>query len=543
MAYQDDKSEGEDGSDTKRDAKALEQEGLDRRKEARNWKARFALDFKECYFFATPTRMRDVSSENAPAVGPDGDQNELQTSIGILNAQDFVTETVNTYMPESQPWCERGRGMFVKTEDWDKIADAVRKDDILIFDAMKASNLYSEVQKAFFPDLAIGTFGMWIHRPQVHGAISCQAVPLRELECNLGPDGEIDDRFVVRWTRNRYVRALLPGVQLPKAVADKLKSDPDERTCVWWGFWRLWNRLDDECWQAVVFVDKTMVDDKVHVGEGCCPLIVGRFNPCSDWPWGMGPLYTALPDLRQIDELEMQMIAHIELQLTPPITYPDDAFAAVEQGLEAGAAYPVRPGQQDAIKRIYEPGSPESGAYEHQDKEHRLRKLFYIDYPEQTGDTPPTLGQWLDEMARAQRRMGGPGAAFYREGPARIFLRFKYLLEAAGMLKPVRVNGKAVALLPYNPAQRAAEQQEIATNVQALQILSQVFPEEFKVQIDGDKTMRALIGKMRAKLIQFRDPEKVQAALGQITQLLKGRLGDAGGQGAGSPGTLPQVAP
>jgi hypothetical protein len=37
-------------------------------------------------------------------------------------------------------------------------------------------------------------------------------------------------------------------------------------------------------------------------------------------------------------------------------------------------------------------------------------------------------------MARAQRRIGRPGLPFWREGPAKIFLRFKYLLERAGAI-------------------------------------------------------------------------------------------------------------
>jgi len=507
----------------------LEIEALARKKEARIWKARFALDFKECYFFATPTRMREVMSDNEPAKAPDGDQGDLMTSSGILNCQDFVTEVVNTYMPEAQPWCSRGRGMFVKQSDWESVADQVGKDDMLIFDAMKASNLYPEVQKAFFPDLGIGTYGLWIHRRNLFEPISVQAVPLREIEINTGPDGYIDDRFVSRWTRNRNIKTLLPDVMLPRECLDDIRNEPERRTCVWWGFWRKWDRKDNEVYQAVTFVDKKMVASRLYEGEGSCPFMVGRFNPCADWPWGMGPLYTSLPELRQVDELESQRMLHGELELTPPISFPDESFAAVENGLEAGAAYPIRLGQQDAIKKIYEPGPAQAGQYESQEKEHRLRKLFFIDYPEQSGDTPPTLGQWLDEMARAQRRMGGPGSAFWWEGPAKIFLRFKFLLESAGTIQPVTVDGRAVGLLPYNPATRAAEQQEIATNVQAIQICAQAFPEEFKIRVDGAKTMLNLIKKMRAKLIAFRDKDEVEGAVNQIAKLVGGQLGAAGG--------------
>jgi hypothetical protein len=79
------------------------------------------------------------------------DAPELQTSLAMELSQDFVTETVNTYMPEAQQWCERGRGMFVPQDAFDKIKDDVAKDDKLIFDAMKASNLYSEIQKGVLP--------------------------------------------------------------------------------------------------------------------------------------------------------------------------------------------------------------------------------------------------------------------------------------------------------------------------------------------------------------------------------------------------------
>jgi hypothetical protein len=200
------------------------------------------------------------------------------------------------------------------------------------------------------------------------------------------------------------------------------------------------------------------------------------------------------------------------MQLTPPITYPDDSFTNIEQGLEA--AWPIRSAtaRTTRSRRSIEPGPADPASTCHEEMEKRLRRMFFVDHPEQTGDTPPTLGQWLDELARAQRRIGGPGMSFYREGPAKIFLRFKFLLEAAGVIKPVTVDGRNVALLAYNPAQRAAEQQEIATNVQAIQILSQAFPEEFKVQIDGAATMKAIIDKMRAKLITFRQKEHIAAA-------------------------------
>jgi hypothetical protein len=316
------------------------------------------------------------------------------------------------------------------------------------------------------------------------------------------------------------VKALLPGIEIPADIQQEIDKGQDKKTEIRWGWWRIWDYVGGERWQHVVMIKNRVVKAVQIEGEGCCPMVVMRFNATADWAFGLGVLLQGLPEFRQVDELEGQKISHIELNLTPPMGFPDDSFAAVEQGLEPGMAYPIRVGSENAIKKLYDPGSPEAGIYAVDDKVRHLRKLFYVDYPEQRGDTPPTLGQWMDELARAQRRIGTPGLTFWWEGPAKIFLRFKYLLEAKGVIHPIKVNGKAVSLVPSNPAQRAAEQQEVATAVRAIQILGQAFPEEFRAFIDGKATMKAFLEKMRVTLLKERPEEQVSAAVDMISKLL-----------------------
>jgi hypothetical protein len=83
------------------------------------------------------------------------------------------------------------------------------------------------------------------------------------------------------------------------------------------------------------------------------------------------------------------------------------------------------------------------------------------------------------------------------------------------------VDGKAISLMPYNPTQRAAEQQEIAMAVHGLQIAAQMWPEEYKIIVDGGGTMQKLFDKMRIELIKIPRSEKtVKAVLGQMAQLI-----------------------
>jgi hypothetical protein len=242
-------------------------------------------------------------------------------------------------------------------------------------------------------------------------------------------------------------------------------------------------------------------------------------------------MYQGLPTFRQIDELEQMRIEHATLSFKPPITYPDDSFAAVETGVEEGMAYPIRPGTEGAVKAIYTPPSPQVANYQYEEKLKDLRKLFFVDHPEQTGDTPPTATQWMDELARAQRRLGTPGMSFWREGPAAYFLRFQHLLEVAQVIMPLKVDGRVVSTLPRNPAQAAADQQEIVKTMQLATYLAQTFPEEFKMYIDGAKTMQELLNKARVTLIKMRDPAQVQQVVEQMSKILQPRPSPGGGAG------------
>jgi hypothetical protein len=517
-------------------AKTIEQQAISRLAACRTWKSYIELDIKECYFFTAPNRQRQISSQVMPSQARMLDAPELNTDQAFIVTQDFITEIMNAYMPEASPWCERGRGMFVAPAVWDKIKDRVRDDDRLIFDAIRASNFYPEIAKAFYPDLAIGACAVWIDRPHPVMPITVSAIPLRELEIDLGPYGEIDTRFAVRYTRNHYVRELV-GEEIWAGMDPALKevadNSPSDRTQVIWGFWRDWEDKSDECWQSVVMMGNHLIHDRVLKGEGSCPLIVCRFNATADWPHGHGPMYQGLPTFRQIDELEAMRIEHATLSFKPPITYPDDSFAAVETGVEEGMAYPIRPGSEGAVKAIYTPPPPEVGNYQYEEKLKNMRKLFFVDHPEQTGDTPPTATQWMDELARAQRRLGTPGLSFWREGPAAFFLRYKHLLELAGVIAPLKVDGRAVATMPRNPAQAAAEQQEIVKTMQLATYLAQTFPEEFKMFIDGGATMKNLIEKARVALIKLRDPAKVQQVVEQMSKILQPR--PVGAQPGGPP--------
>ena len=397
---------------------------------------------REALWFSAPHRCRDVSSRSVQSRKiRTKDASELNTSFAMELAGDFSTVMVNTFFPQGEQWAMRKASAMVRA-----VGDAAEKTineqaetgDRNIFAALGESNFYAEVGKGFTPDLAIGTVAMWQDMRFAHMPMKFIAVPIRELEICLAPDGSVGDRFFVRHTRFRHVPAILGSdIQIPPAMRDAMGKDQEQTCEIVVGFLREYPDDGTVAWTYVAMIDEVLVKTTSVKGEGSCPLIVARFNPSPDYAWAPGPLIQALPDLRVIDEMAMQRIRGVELTINPPIAVPDDSMGNFEEGIEPGCAYPIRPGDEKAIKNLYDPPPQEPAIYATNDLETRIKRLFFLDYPDQPGKTPPTATQWLDEMTMAQRRIGTPGLPFWWEFCAEVFKRAEYLLEKHGINKPV----------------------------------------------------------------------------------------------------------
>lgn len=510
--------------------------------QAKQQKSHSQADIEECYYFMAPRRARSASSGSS-STSRSTDANELQTSLGFEMAEDFVTMIIDSFMPQAGRWAERLADPSLLPAQKKGIEDKVRAEDEKIFQTIRSSNFHAELAKQGVPDGAIGVFAMDIQPGKRGNPPACIGVPVRELEINLGPDGRVDDRFVVKRTHYRHIPGLLRGVTLPDEVKKLVKDKPNEPVTCEWGYWRNWERDDNEVWSRCIRVGSTTIEKGEHVGVGSCPLVVGRFGATPDYAWPDGPSIKALPDYRQIDEMRAAFIENIDFTLRPPKAYDDDSVLGshISDGVEPGALYPRRPGgTRNSFENIYEPPQLDAALFEVTQLERRVRRLHYVDFPEQLGKTPPTLGQWLDEMVEAQKKIGTPGYAFWREFPFEAFCRFTYLAEAAGLVVSLEKLGlpAGVQLHAYNPAQRAQENQEVLTATRLIQIGGQAFPQTWQLAVDEMATIKNIQDKLGDKLVVMRDPSQLEGAAERISQLggvfgprLSGGLSGAAGGG------------
>lgn len=486
---------------------------------ARSQKADVELDLREGYYFVRPRLANDVNSTRQSVRSRrETNADELATTLATEVAEDFATEVINAFMPPHFSWAQSRAGLALPEEAQKEINEAIKSHDKAVFSALRASNFDAELATALNPDGALGTVALYIDEGARVDPIRVQHIPIRELEIHVGPYG-VDDRFIVRWVRGRAVQGLIGGrawEKVPGKVKDHIKNKGNEPIEVRWGWWRDWSEENDVVWQAVLMVKGEMVEDAELRGDGACPLIVFRYSPDSASAWGEGPTLKSLPHLRVLDEIAKATQDRVDIAVNPPLAFPDDSAHSFEDGIEAGKAYPIRPGSGKDIVPLYFAGDPQVGYYTLADLERSIRRLHFADYPEQRGDTPPTATQWVDEMVRSQRRIGTPGAKLWQEGPCEIFKRFAFLAYERGEARKVEYDGKLVMLRPYNPAAKAQEHQEVQVALSLLGAAKGFFPETSQAAIDEHATIENMQKKMGDELVVLRDKAEVARLVQQM---------------------------
>lgn len=483
-------------------------------------------DIEEAYFFTEPARMREVQDDAiARRVNKDAnsDASLLQISIGMECAEDFATTLISSFMPRGMDWMDQTVPVSVPEVQQEEAEEQARQQTATIFGLIRESNFDAALAMSLCPDASVGVHALLIKNKRNDLPVHCMPVPIADLDIDVCPNtGHVGTRFLRKAARAEDVEYLLSDIELSGAMKRKLKNARDARHLIRWGWWPLKGKEyeGDEHWQHVVMIGEDVVHAAVIKGEGSCELVVARFNPLPERAHGRGPAIKALPELRHLDDLAAGETEFVDWTLRPAHTFPDDSFSKIENGVEPGTFIPIRPGTAPDVKQIFEPGQIDAALFDQQARERKVKRLFYVDTPEQRGDTPPTATQWVDEMALAQRRIGTPGEQYWREGPLEFFRRFRYIAKARGLVTGMV---KDFPLTPANPAKRAQDMQKAQNGIRVLQVAGGAFPEEFKLGVDGAATIRKLVKLMGGEdVVVMRDATQMQQAANMIAPLIGG---------------------
>jgi hypothetical protein len=459
------------------------------------------------------------------------DQDDLFDSTAIEALSDFSADMQTTFTPVEDDWLDVEPAQNLAEFTKNQIAPQLKAYKDAIFAEIRRSNFHEASQEAY-PDLGAGTCSMVIQDRDINQPIQCQAVPITDLLMIRGVNGGVDGRIrVIANMKLRDIRGSYPNAKISEELAKRIAANPGGIAKVHECCWRLWDQVGVERWQYVLLIDGKEAESDIWTGAGSAPLITARWRTDSTTAWGIGALYVVLPTIKTLDQLNYLILKHLSFVVDPVMFYDDDGTINLDNGLTPGDAIPRAMGSK--IDLFESEADFNTAFFERKDMQQDIKRALFQDKPQQTGDTPPTASQWMDQKAEIARRMGAPIGRLTTEWQWAIFQRFAYLLEKRGVLPKVELNGKVVRLRPQSPLVKAQRQQKVMLADRLMQMIAQSFgPEMAPLIIDAIQTSKNLQDQLGDTIVKLRTDADISqfiekaAAMAQQAGMLPG-----GGQG------------
>lgn len=476
---------------------------------AKQWRDHVRPTITEIYSFICPGREWDFDAELLR--NPRTDEAETFISLPEDLAGDFASDLVTYYTPSEAKWTDYMVTVPVHPDNVDAVTALVSEREDDLFDLITNSN-YNDIAPQVMFEAGHGTLGMWVESAHFSQPIFCETVPPHELLITPGHLG-ILDRFREKDVLASSLPALLSDwtVDLSNPTLARKIKKPGATAKVCWGFWLDWSDPGNPMWKMEIVIDGKRVtpEEPETIGPlaGACPLMVGRFNPQPGRPWGRGPGWKSLPDMRVYNAVDESVLDGLDQSLRNTVIYADDGFLDLSDGVDAGRAYPAHRGfTRDQIYELQKGTKLDLGFFSEERLEDRLRARWYQDGPRQRGETPPTASQWIDERRRVQQRIGKPSAPLWKEFFLPFIQRVEYIAIGKGLMQQaITLNEEAITVQPVSPLQKAQNQDMVMVSRSNLELGSGVFGEAFGEAIDVIGSFKNIVKASGDELTVVRD--------------------------------------
>lgn len=471
----------------------------------------------DCYEYTFPLRAHGMQGDVVDAVRGQRDRARLLDSTGTDAARTLAAQIVSGMTPSNALWF----GLDSGADD-----DAAKRwqDDTAraMWEAIHNADFDAAAIECAVDIVAAGWMALYIDDdPPDSGALQFRPWPLGSLYvASTRAGGPIDTVYrLIRLSAQQAVTTYGED-RLSKTVRDLAVARPDEMVDFVHGIYprpdaRPGAQISTELPIASCVVELATANVVRESGYHEMPVLVPRWAVIPESPYGVGPVYDALPDIRMLQELKAMHLAHRELDIAPPYVVVDDGV------LNPGALKVIRPrdvivaAARDSIGPLLS-GSNWQMAYEEVAALQRgIRRMLMADQL-QPQDGPQMTATEVHVRVQMVRQMLGPiYGRLQAEYLQPLITRVYGLMRRAGRLDapPQSVLDAGEFSVRYvSPLARAQQIEEVVAIERLLATVGQaaaVMPAVLDV-VDGDEAMRIIGRGLGVPTAVLRDAEAVQ---------------------------------
>lgn len=473
---------------------------------AKQDRAKHAPWINDTMRLAMPTyRQIDTTRE---AESRTGEQDDLFDTTLQETIEDFASDMISTFTPRYERWVEMSPYRSLSEGEKRSIGPQLQAYSDAIWDEIERSNYWDAAQECF-PFWAVSGMAVAVSDMGPLEPIHFQPIELADLLIERGADGSTTGRWREMKLSPAGLHQLWPGIFPPPTEREQRAN---KTAIVYDGCDRDYSVPGEEAWTYRIIVDGKIKYEKREIGAGAASIIACRYRHQADSAWGPGPAHKATPLARVLDELSYLSLKAIQKSVDPVTFYEEDGVINIEGGLDPGTYVPMAAGSKAPV-----PQAPDTRfdamIFKTEELRKGIKKALYQDRPEQPGQTPPTLGQWMDEKAWNTRRRELPRDRCVREWVLPIIERVAWILEQRGVLPKVKLKGgDIVNVRPISPLSKAKDLEDIQITSQVM-ILNQAVANlgQASPDLDVRATMEAIKSTAKERHITMKSPEQVAA--------------------------------
>ena len=456
--------------------------------EKQNW----VSQYRDAYEFGLP--MRNLYSTFQPGADK---MVRVFNSTAILSVQKFASRLQSNLTPPFQQWLDFVPGTEIREEDRQEAINLLQGPRKKFFGVIENSNFDTAITE-FYLDLSVGTGAMLVLEGDDDNPVIFNAVPNAQISLDEGPLGLVDGVFRQHSLAPRNIEATWPDIK-PDGLAkiNELKKEGkdgenagkanimeatyfDFKEQVYWYQVILKGSIDNSLISQPTLSQNLDTGGPVLLVERRLnenPWIITRWVKVAGEVFGRGPLLFALPDIKTLNKVTELMLQNASMSISGLWGVANDSIANLDMvQLSAGTFLPLD--RIEDIKRLDIPGDLNVGEVLSEKLENSIRAaLFDRALPDPSGAvrSPTEIIERVRELAQD---IGAPFSRINSELLKPLANRVLNIMGKRGLIDfPIRLDGKAVKVVPTSPLAREQNINDLESAVQWLQIVQSMGPE------------------------------------------------------------------
>jgi hypothetical protein len=452
---------------------------LKRRKHAEDKKHLWRSTYRDAYQYAMPARETFTWHTEGQQ------KNRLLYDSTLQEATYTAANTLCALLfPAWMHWAEFSPGAAItkkQLEDKPEINEGLQDATRMFFSYLNASNFNTVITEAAL-DLQVGTCALSFDEGDQDNPFIFQAIPLSAIEIEEGPNGTIETTWQHRCPHARNLLRMYPGLELldlPEATRKTIAEDPEKKLNIVQG--EIYDPDKKSYYGVVIDMTGPTIIWRYNFGASN-PTIVARASKCAGETYGRGRVLLALSDARTVDRMQEFVLTQMALQVAPPMTgVSDGVLNPYTASLTPNTIIPVASNADNSPSlRPLELGQNFPPTQEEmKNLRERIRRTLLGPEPSEGPVKSAT------EISVADRNrlwaMNGEYNRIMAELLAKIMSRGAFILQKKGLMAPMKINGRQVAVKYTSPFAKTQNTDDVIALQETIQICAPLGPEALQM--------------------------------------------------------------